>query len=74
LFRDDAGPFPQRLAVITLTGKFMTEFADMLAAWATWAAETVSGWPEDPMAAEPDRAVLDSVASRQVEPAVLPPA
>jgi hypothetical protein len=52
----------------------MTDFADMLAAWAMWAAETLSGWPDDPMAAEPDRTVLDLVASRRVEPAVLPPA
>lgn len=73
LFRDSPGPFPERLAVITVTGKFMTDFTDMLAAWATWAAATVAGWPEDITSAEPDRHVLDVIASRTVEPATLPP-
>jgi PadR family transcriptional regulator AphA len=73
LFRDGAGPFPQRLAVITLTGKFMTDFADMLTAWTIWAAETVADWPEDITSAEPDRQVLGAIAGRPVEPATLPP-
>ena len=72
LYRDTGGPFPERLAVITLTGKFMTDFADMLAQWAAWAAETVAAWPDDIKSAEPDRAVLDAVASRTVEPTTLP--
>ena len=71
-FRDNAGPFPERLPVIVLTGKFMTDFADMLSEWAAWAAETVTSWPEDITAAEPDRDVLESVASRAVQPAALP--
>lgn len=64
LYRDSAGPFPQRSAVIALTGKFMTDFADMVAAWTTWAAETVAGWPEDITSAQPDRAVLEDIAGR----------
>lgn len=72
LFRDSDGPFPERLAVIVLTGKFMTDFADMLDAWATWAADTVAAWPEDIASAEPDRDVLESVASRAVQAARLP--
>lgn len=74
LYRDSEGPFPQRRAVITLTGKFLTDFADMLAGWAAWAAETVATWPEDITSAEADRRVLDAIASRQVESAVLPAA
>jgi PadR family transcriptional regulator, regulatory protein AphA len=73
LFRDSEGPFPERLPVIALTGKFMTDFADMLAAWAAWAADTVATWPEDVTAAEAPRAVFEEVASRPVEPAPLPP-
>jgi PadR family transcriptional regulator, regulatory protein AphA len=72
LFRDSDGPFPERLAVIVLTGKFMTDFADMLGAWATWAAGTVAAWPEDIASAPPDRDVLESVASRAVHAAQLP--
>jgi PadR family transcriptional regulator AphA len=74
LFRDSPGPFPQRLAVIALTGKFMTDFADMLASWASWAAAEVADWPDDPTEAEPDRSVFAAIAERAVEPAPLPPA
>jgi DNA-binding PadR family transcriptional regulator len=73
LYKDSEGPFPDRLAIIALTGKFMTDFADMLAAWATWAADTVAAWPEDITSAEPERQVFDEIASRPVEPAPLPP-
>jgi PadR family transcriptional regulator AphA len=68
LYRDSDGPFPQRLAVIALTGQFMTDFADMLTAWATWAAETVAAWPEDGSSAEPDRHVFTAIARRSAEP------
>ena len=74
LYRDEPGPFPERRAVIALTGKFMVDFTDMLAGWADWAAGTVAGWPEDITGAEPDRNVLESVASRRVAPVPLPSA
>jgi PadR family transcriptional regulator AphA len=74
LLRDGTGPFPQRSPVIVLTGKFMTDFADMLAAWAAWAAATVENWPDDVTSAQPDRDVLATIASRPVEPATLPDA
>jgi PadR family transcriptional regulator, regulatory protein AphA len=65
LYRDEpAPPFPERVAVITLTGKFMTDFADMVAAWAQWATETVAPWPDDPADAPAARDVLDAVAAR----------
>ena len=64
LYRDGDGPFPERLGVITLTGKFMVDFADMVAEWTRWANEAVSGWPDDPSHAPPARDMLDSVASR----------
>jgi DNA-binding PadR family transcriptional regulator len=72
LYRDTGGPYPQRLAVIALTGKFLTDLADMVSAWATWAADTVASWPDDPAEADPPRDVLDSIARRAVEPAPLP--
>jgi DNA-binding PadR family transcriptional regulator len=73
LFRDTPGPFPGRRAVITLAGKFVTDFADMLGAWAEWAAEIVEGWPDDIATADADLAVLDAIARRPIEPAALPP-
>jgi DNA-binding PadR family transcriptional regulator len=73
LFRDGSGPFPERQAVIAITGKFMTDFTDMLAAWAAWATEAVESWPADGRVAKPDRAVFEAIAARPVEPATLPP-
>ncbi len=66
------GPRGHGLVTVLGTRKFMTDFADMLTAWNTWAAETVAGWPEDLTSADPDRHVFDAIASRPVEP-VTPP-
>lgn len=72
LFRESDGPFPGRLAVIALTGRFMTDFADMLTTWAAWAADTVADWPEDLTSAVPDRRVFTAIAKRPVKPVTLP--
>jgi DNA-binding PadR family transcriptional regulator len=72
LYRDTGGPFPQRLAVIGLTGKFLADLADMVGAWATWAADTVTDWPDDPAEADPPHEVFDTIARRAIEPAPLP--
>lgn len=73
LFREDAGAFPKRLAVIAVTGKFMTDFADMLTEWAAWAKDEVAGWPDDPADAEPNRSVFAEIADRPVDAGPLPP-
>lgn len=72
LYTEQGGPFPERLAAITLTGRFMTDLADMLERWAQWAGGIVGGWPDDPAAAQPDWETLRAIASRQVTPAELP--
>ncbi len=72
LYTESGGPFPERLAAITLTGKFMTDLADMLERWAQWAGEVVDGWPDDPAAAEADWDTLRAIARRPVTPAELP--
>ncbi len=72
LYVETGGPFPQRLAAITLVGKFITDFTDMVAAWSTWARETVEAWPEDGTTPEPDWSSLSEIASREVEPTPLP--
>ena len=66
LYTETGGPFPERLAAITLTGRFLTDLADMLARWSDWAAEVVDAWPEDTSAAEPDWETLRSVAARPI--------
>jgi len=64
LYRDSGGPFPERLASITLIGRFLTEFADMVNGWADWAASTVAEWADDMNGIEPDWETLRSIAAR----------
>lgn len=56
------GPFPERAAVLAPTGRFMTDFVDMVGRWADWAAAVVEDWPDDPQLAEPDWATLEEIA------------
>ena len=58
------GPFPERAAVLALTGRFMTDYIDMIARRAEWAETIVEGWPDDPQLAEPDWATFENVARR----------
>jgi DNA-binding PadR family transcriptional regulator len=72
LYAEGRGPFPERLPVIVLTGRFMADFADMVAAWSRWAESVVSAWPDEgprPV----DEGALREVAARPVEPSPLPP-
>jgi PadR family transcriptional regulator, regulatory protein AphA len=73
LYTESGGPFPERLAAIILTGRFLTDFADMVGNWARWAASVVERWPDEPAQAEPDWDTLKSVARREIDPASLPP-
>ncbi len=43
-YAESGGPFPDRLAVIALTAKFFSEYADLLARWSAWAEAEVKGW------------------------------
>jgi hypothetical protein len=73
VYSESDGPFPNRLPVILLTGKFMMDFSDMLAEWAAWAEGLIADWPDDIATARPDRDVFTKIASRTAEPAILPP-
>ena len=68
LYRDTGGPFPHRLASITLIGRFLTDFADMVDRWSDWATRTVSEWPDDMQGLEPDWDTLRSIAARGERP------
>jgi len=61
------GPFPERVAVLVVVGRFLTDFADMVNEWADWANDTIEAWPDDPSAAEPDWAFMKRVARRDPE-------
>lgn len=59
----DGAPFPDRLPVIVVTGKFLSDFARMVLEWSTWAEQEIASWPDDISAAEPNRAVMEEVAA-----------
>jgi PadR family transcriptional regulator AphA len=67
MYLETGGPFPERLASIVLVGRFLTEFADMVASWATWAADIIATWPDDDAPAEADWDTLRTIAARIVE-------
>jgi DNA-binding PadR family transcriptional regulator len=58
------GAFPERAAILAVVGRFMTDFADMVEAWAAWAANVVDDWPDDPREATPSWATFKEIASR----------
>src|SRR5262245_56554073 len=39
------GPFPERLHIIALIGRFLGDYAQLLESWAAWAEEQVTHWP-----------------------------
>jgi PadR family transcriptional regulator, regulatory protein AphA len=47
------GPFPERLPILVLTGRFLDDYLEMIDRWAAWATEIVETWPESPNQAEP---------------------
>jgi DNA-binding PadR family transcriptional regulator len=63
-YLDGSGPFPERAAVLALTGRFMSDFADMVSRWAEWAGSIVERWPDDPKLADPDWDTYRSIAGR----------
>jgi PadR family transcriptional regulator, regulatory protein AphA len=63
-YLDGTGPFPERAAVLEVVGKFMTDFADMVAAWADWATSVIAEWPDDPGRAQPNWRTFEAIANR----------
>ncbi|HVQ88281.1 MAG TPA: PadR family transcriptional regulator [Actinomycetes bacterium] len=60
-----SGPYPERLPIHTLTGRFLTDYYELLADWSSWATTVVESWPDDPRDAEPDWALVEQVARRR---------
>jgi DNA-binding PadR family transcriptional regulator len=61
---DGTAPFPERAAVLVLTGRFLTNFADMVGEWADWASTVIEDWPDDMRSADPKWDVLADIARR----------
>ena len=58
------GPFPERLAELQLTSRFITDFYLLVADWARWASSMVEDWPDDPRQAQHDPAALTETVYR----------
>ena len=58
------GPFPERAAVLALSGQFLTDFTDMVHHWAERAAATIQGWPDNVRDAKPDWSAFENIARR----------
>ena len=58
------GPFPQRLAVNTLVGRYLSDMSEATERWADWASEIVRDWPDDLSELPVDTDALQVIADR----------
>ncbi len=63
-YLEGRGPFPQRLAQLELTARFLTDFYAMVGDWARWASRIVESWPDDLRQAQPDLAEIEAIVRR----------
>jgi PadR family transcriptional regulator, regulatory protein AphA len=63
-YAEGSGPFPERLAVLQLTSRFLTDFYVLVGDWAAWAADVVADWPDHPRQASHDPSVLTETNRR----------
>lgn len=69
-YSEGDGPFPERLAVLQLTSRFLTDFYILLDGWAAWAVAIAADWPDDPSEARHDPGVLAETIRRAADHAV----
>jgi DNA-binding PadR family transcriptional regulator len=62
---EGTGPFSDWAAILVLTGRFLTSYADMVGEWADWAGTVIAEWPDDVRSAEPRWDVLADIGRRQ---------
>jgi PadR family transcriptional regulator, regulatory protein AphA len=63
-YLEGTGPYPERLPILVLTGRFLDDFVEMVDRWAAWASDIAATWPPEPRRATPDMAAL-AVTARQ---------
>jgi PadR family transcriptional regulator AphA len=63
-YLEGTGPYPERLAILVLTGRFLDDYVEMIDRWAAWAGEIAETWPPEPRQATPDMAAM-AVTARQ---------
>lgn len=62
---ETGGRYPERAAQNAIVGTFLADFTRLVSRWATWAAEAVEAWPDDPRDAAPDLEAIARVARRR---------
>lgn len=63
-YQKSQGPFPQRLAELQLSSRFLTDFYLLVLDWSRWATEIVDTWPDDPRDARHDPEVINETVRR----------
>ena len=58
------GPYPERLPVLQLTGRFLDDYLEMLDRWAERAEATVAAWPDVPGQAVPDPQAMQTIVEQ----------
>jgi DNA-binding PadR family transcriptional regulator len=66
-YLEGQGPFPERTAILVLTGRFLDDILEMVDRWAEWATEIAETWPDRPGAAEPDLAALEQTVRQALD-------
>jgi DNA-binding PadR family transcriptional regulator len=58
------GAYPERLATLQLTGRFLDDYLEMLDGWAAHAESVVASWPDDPGKARPDPRAIEEIVAQ----------
>jgi PadR family transcriptional regulator, regulatory protein AphA len=61
-YLEGTGPYPERLPILVLTGRFLDDYVEMIDRWAAWATEIVRTWPAEPRKATPDMMEMEATA------------
>ena len=57
-YLEGSGPYPERLATLVLTGRFLDDYLETIDRWAAWATDVIDSWPAGPRDAVPDLVAL----------------
>jgi PadR family transcriptional regulator AphA len=63
-YAEGHGLFPERLAELQLTSRFLTDFYLLVGDWARWATDIVETWPDDVRKARADPDVIAETTHR----------
>ena len=61
-YLEGTGPYPERLPILVLTGRFLDDYVETIDRWAAWATDIVQTWAPEPRKATPDMAAMAATA------------